>query len=105
MEPIPGCVSLLMEWSGPLPASPRPPPSILFIHDGEPYESHMQHLKDAGLRVSETHATSAVATAIQLQPDIIVLDFGCDGDTTRQLKGDEGTKHIPVVALVEMLRS
>ena len=65
----------------------------------------MQHLKDAGLRVSETHATYAVATATQQQPDIIVLDFGCDGEITQQLKAETGTKHIPVIALVEMLRS
>ena len=64
----------------------------------------MQHLKDAGLSVSETHATSAVVTATQLQPDLIVLDFGCDGETTRKLKADANTKHIPVIALVEMLR-
>ena len=87
-----------------MPATPRPPPSILFVHDGQPYELHMQHLKDAGLRVSETHATSAVATATQLQPDIIVLDFGCDGEITQQLKADAGTRHIPVIALVDMLR-
>ena len=64
----------------------------------------MQHLKDSGLSVSETHATGAVATATHLQPDLIVLDFGCDGDVTRELKADTNTKHIPVIALVEMLR-
>jgi hypothetical protein len=35
-----------------------------------------------------------------VEPDIIVLDFGCDGETTAQLKGHEQTKHIPVMRLL-----
>ena len=34
----------------------------------------------------------------------VVLDFGCDGDITGTLKADANTKHIPVIALVGMLR-
>lgn len=82
----------------------RPPPSVLFIHNGLPYEPHVKHLTDAGLRVSEAHADHAVAQAIALQPDIIVLDFDCDGDVTEQLKAHPPTKNIPVIALVELLR-
>ena len=57
-------------------------------------------LKDAGLRVSETHAGAAVATAKKQQPDIIVLDFDYDSDVSAQLKRDQATRHIPVIALV-----
>jgi hypothetical protein len=26
----------------------RPPPTVLFIQNGVPFEGHVQHLKDAG---------------------------------------------------------
>ena len=83
--------------------SPRPP-TALFIHNGVPYGAHIKHLTDAGLRVSETHADTALARALRLQPDIIVLDFDCDGVVTARLKGDSRTKHIPVIALTELTR-
>ena len=37
-----------------------------------------------------------------MQPDIIVLDFGCDGEVTAQLKAETSTQEIPVIALVEL---
>ena len=82
----------------------RPPPKVLFVHNGIPYEAHMKHLVDAGLSVTETHADSALAKAATLQPDIIVIDFGCNGETTAQFKRDATTRHIPVIALVELTR-
>jgi len=45
----------------------------------------------------------ALAKAAELLPDIILMDLslpGIDGwETTRRLKGDDLTRHIPVVAL------
>ena len=45
----------------------------------------------------------ALAKAAELLPDIILMDLslpGIDGwEATRRLKGDEATRHIPVVAL------
>ena len=87
-----------------MPGPTRHAPAVLFIHDGSPI-AHIQHLKDAGLRVSETHARTAVAAAKQQQPDIIVLDFDYDGDVSAQLKRDKATRHIPVVALVSLIPS
>jgi CheY-like chemotaxis protein len=81
----------------------RPPPKVLLVHNGSGYDAHVKHLADAGLHVSETHADSAVADATSIQPDVIVLDFGCDGDVTRELKAHPPTKHIPVIALVELM--
>ncbi len=83
-------------------SSTHHPPAVLFIHDGSPV-AHIKHLKDAGLRVSETHAGAAVDTAKKQQPDIIVLDFDYDGDVSAQLKRDEATRHIPVIALVHLI--
>lgn len=55
--------------------------------------------------MSEADADNAVPTAVSAQPDIIVVDFsGGDGDVTRALKANADTEHIPVVALVEMLK-
>ena len=82
----------------------RPPPSVLFIHNGAPYAEHIDYLAKSGLRVSEVHADAAIAEAAARQPDIIVLDFACDGEMTEQLKAHEATRHIPVIALVDLIR-
>ena len=80
----------------------RQPPAVLFIHEGSPV-AHIEHLKEAGLRVSEARASVAVDVAIREQPDIIVLDFAHDGGITQRLKGEQATRHIPVIALVELI--
>lgn len=84
--------------------SARPPPTVLFIHNGAPFEGHVKHLRNAGLRVTECHAEEALRQALRLQPHFVVLDSDCDGEVTAQLKADSRTKEIPVVALVELMR-
>ena len=83
-------------------ATNRPPPKVLFVHNGSPSPAHVNHLTDAGLHVTEADADEAVATATALQPDIIVLDFSADGEITAQLKRRDATKHIPIIALAEL---
>jgi CheY-like chemotaxis protein len=80
----------------------RPPPKVLLVHNGVPYEAHLKHLTDAGLHVSVAHGEDALAEATKLQPDIIMLDFGCNGEVTAQLKDHAPTGHIPIIALVEL---
>jgi len=80
----------------------RPPPSVLLIHNGDSYHAHIEHLTEAGLSVSETHADEALRKATVLQPQIIILDFGCDGETTAALKAHPETAHIPVIALADL---
>ena len=82
----------------------RPPPSVLFIHNGNPADAHIRYLIEAGFPVSESHADTAVAEAIRVQADIIVLDFECDGEVSALLKGHAATRHIPIIALVELTR-
>jgi len=82
----------------------RPPPSVMLVHNGNEYEAHVRHLTNAGLHVSETHADGALAEAIRLQPDIIVLDFGCDGGVTARMKAHAATKNIPIIALAALMR-
>ena len=59
------------------PPTRPPPPKMLFVHNALPYGAHIKHLTDAGVRVTETHADTALNQALRLQPDIIVLDFDC----------------------------
>jgi DNA-binding response OmpR family regulator len=81
----------------------RPPPKILLIHDGTGFDAHVQqHLTGAGLEVSTTGRDDAVAVAISVQPDIIILDFRCDGEIMARLKGQPETNRIPVIALAEL---
>jgi DNA-binding response OmpR family regulator len=80
----------------------RPPPRVLFIHDGQPFERQVKHLTDAGLSVREAEAEDAVSAAVVFDPDLIVLDFDCDGEVVAALKAVEGTKDIPVIALAKL---
>ena len=83
----------------------RPPPKVLVIHDGNSVDAHISYLKEAGLDASETHADQAVAQALVLNPDIIVLDFDCDGETVAALQADIRTRDIPVIALADLPRA
>ena len=85
--------------------SNRPPPSVLLIHNGTSVDAHVRHLGQAGLRVSDAHASGALSLAKDIQPDIIVLDFDCDGEMIEALKGDPLTEHIPIIALAELVRT
>lgn len=80
----------------------RPPPKVLLIHDGADVEAHVKHLSGAGLVVSKADGEGAVAAAIRLQPDIIILDFGCDGEIMARLKAEHATQQIPVIALAKL---
>ena len=86
-------------------ATNRPPPKVLFIHNGASVDAHIQYVTEAGLDVADVHADIALAKAVEFQPDIIVLDFTADGDVTAQLKRDDATKHIPIIALAELSKT
>lgn len=81
----------------------RLPPKVLVVHKGSGYEAHIKHLTSAGLQVSETHRDSALADATTLQPDIVVLDFGLNGDLITELKTHAPTRHIPVITLGDLM--
>ena len=85
-----------------MPRTTRPSPHIVLVHDGLPYDAHVKHMTDAGIQVSVSHKSSAITEAEVLQPDIVVLDFGSDGETTRAMKANPRTELIPVIALVEL---
>ena len=83
-------------------ATLRQPPTVLLIHDGADVQGHFDYLAGAGLVVSRAHGEDAVATAINLQPDIIILDYRCNGEVMARLKGEISTCRIPVIALAEL---
>jgi two-component system cell cycle response regulator DivK len=81
------------------------PPLILVVDDyQDAREMYAEYLQFSGFRVAEArNGNEAIEQAFALKPDLILMDLslpGMDGwEATRQLKSDERTKHIPVVAL------
>jgi PleD family two-component response regulator len=80
----------------------KPPPLVLMIYgaDGGQYGSY---LLDSGFRVAEARTREqGFDQAVALRPDLIVLDFGLDGELVGRLKDDAATKAIPIIALTEI---
>ena len=80
-------------------------PLILVVDDyQDAREMYAEYLQFSGFRVAEArNGNEAIDQAFALRPDLILMDLslpGMDGwEATRQLKSDERTRHIPVVAL------
>ena len=80
-------------------------PLILVVDDYEDArEMYAEYLRFSGFRVAEArNGNEALEQAFVLKPDLILMDLslpGMDGwEATRQLKADERTRRIPVVAL------
>ena len=80
-------------------------PLILVVDDyQDAREMYAEYLQFSGFRVAEArNGNEAVAQAFSLRPDLILMDLslpGMDGwEATRQLKADDRTRNIPVVAL------
>ena len=81
------------------------PPLVLIVDDVDHgREICAEYLEFRQYRVATAaDGFEALAKAAELLPDIILMDLslpGIDGwETTRRLKGDDLTRHIPVVAL------
>jgi CheY-like chemotaxis protein len=80
-------------------------PLILVVDDYEDArEMYAEYLRFCGFRVAEArNGREALEQTFTLKPDLILMDLslpGMDGwEATRQLKSDERTRSIPVVAL------
>lgn len=80
-------------------------PLILVVDDyQDAREMYAEYLQFSGFRVAEArNGNEALERAFALKPDLILMDLslpGMDGwEATRQLKADERTQNIPVVAL------
>jgi two-component system cell cycle response regulator DivK len=80
-------------------------PLILVVDDyDDAREMYAEYLQFCGFRVAEArNGNEALEQAFTLKPDLILMDLslpGMDGwEATRQLKADDRTRTIPVVAL------
>jgi CheY-like chemotaxis protein len=85
--------------------APELHPLVLVVDDyQDAREMYAEYLTFSGFRVAEaSNGMEAVEKAFALKPDVILMDLslpGMDGwAATRQLKTDERTRRIPVVAL------
>lgn len=83
----------------------RAQPLVLIAEDFEDArELYRDYLQFSGFAVeTATNGRDAIAQAIELQPDLILMDASMpvlDGwQATRELKAHPATKHIPVIAL------
>ena len=80
-------------------------PLVLVVEDyQDAREMYAAYLQFSGYRVAEAaNGLEALEKTRELMPDIILMDLALpkmDGwEATRQLKADERTRHIPIVAL------
>ena len=80
-------------------------PLVLVVEDyQDAREMYAAYLQLSGYRVAEaSNGLEALDKTRELMPDIILMDLALpkmDGwEATRQLKADERTRHIPIVAL------
>ena len=82
----------------------RPPPHVLLIYgsDGADYAAFFTA---SGFRLTEAQsAAEGIDRAVALLPDLIVLDFGYDGETTASLRANPATSAIPIIALTDVCR-
>jgi len=82
--------------------SARPPPLVLMIYapDGGGYG---EYLAASGFRVAEVQTGKhGFEQAVTLLPDLIVLDFGLDGDLVGRLRRETTTSAIPIIALTDI---
>jgi DNA-binding response OmpR family regulator len=76
---------------------------VLVIHRRDATEGYAAYLTSEGFRVSEANdSDDGVTKALALMPDLIVMDFDLDGETTARLKSHISTRGIPVIALAKM---
>jgi DNA-binding response OmpR family regulator len=82
----------------------RPPPLVLMIY-GADTAGYAAFFAASGFRLAEARdAADGLEQAIALVPDLIVLDFGYDGDTVARLRGNTTTSAIPIIALTDICR-
>ncbi|HWI40050.1 MAG TPA: response regulator, partial [Verrucomicrobiae bacterium] len=84
----------------------EPPESILIIEDSAVARAHLSDLLEGYRLRMATDGPSGLAAAAEEPPDLILLDIhlpGMDGyDVCRRLKGEEGTRDIPVLFITSL---
>lgn len=77
---------------------------ILAVEDSKVSQAQLLDFLEGGYQVTlEENGASAMAAAVETEPDLILLDVNLPGmngyDICRQLKGDARTREIPVIFL------
>lgn len=58
------------------------------------------YLRECGFRVVEAHTVSdALSCALEMMPDLIVLDYELDGEVVAVLRSNILTNAVPIIAL------
>jgi DNA-binding response OmpR family regulator len=79
--------------------------TIMVVEDNEPSRDALaRRLERRGFRILlASDGLEAVAAARDAMPDLILMDLGLPGidgwEATRRLKGDAGTRRIPIIVL------
>jgi CheY-like chemotaxis protein len=79
--------------------------TVMVVDDNEPSRDALsRRLERRGYQVlGAVDGVQAVTVARSMQPHLILMDLGLpyvDGwEATRQLKGDDATRHIPIIVL------
>ena len=82
----------------------RPPPHLLMIYAPEG-GGYSEFLAASGFKFTEAQtAIEGLEQAITLLPDLIVLDFGLDGELVARLRANVATSAIPIIALTDVCR-
>jgi signal transduction histidine kinase len=93
------------ERSGQIAASPRQKPRVLVIEDNEANMKLAANMLEAGgyESLEALNAEEGIKMAFADPPDLVLIDIslpGIDGlAATKVIKGDQRTRHVPVVAL------
>ena len=77
---------------------------ILVVYADGDGDAYVRYLTTAGFRAASASTNSAVDIVdrtLATLPDMIVLDYDCDGETVDRLKSDKRTASIPVIVLAE----
>jgi DNA-binding response OmpR family regulator len=75
---------------------------MIYAEDGG---SYAEFFAASGFRFTGAQtAAEGLAQAVSLLPDLIVLDFGLDGETVATLRGNVLTSAIPIIALTDICR-
>lgn len=81
------------------------PPLVLLLHIRTSVVDIIAYLNDNGIGVANRpNDDDVLAAVLEIEPDLIVLDFEADGPTIETLKRDTRTQHIPLIALAEVCR-
>ena len=82
----------------------RPPPHVLMIYTPQG-GNYSEFFAASGFRLTEAQSASeGLEQAVALRPDLIVLDFGLDGELVAGLRGNVATRAIPIIALTDICR-